>query len=1747
MAKRKEYNISVKANVTANLPPEEIKKLERQIRKIRGQVNVEGIDYSKVKALREYNNELREYNRQTERAKRNQGLTLGDYFAEARRKKQRELHEEFERNRPVLPQRQNVSLSHADLKRAMLSDIELETRLRHGAAVPIDSHTFVRNRGDVAYRAYLTRADPSTGRPGGNIVVVPFKHGPDLFQELSKMNVDMNSVNAITEVIRNLQKEPSSPYTRAILPPLLELRRHGIFDDSVFSSQLARIENRRGTQTLNRVMEAYIRELTRAGYPVQPSRLTGGLTHDYRSFQGSREWLKYLLQSGYAEQLLFDVQLPIQSLLAKPTTQFAFHILNSGVRPYIATEKAYQFAEQRGYNKIPGWESIRFDPEYYYDPVNYKTVEPRRVSKPGRRIAIIPSDDIYNPSYIPLTTGLKRNIAGFDPSIFNPEIASALTQAIYPKGGDVPAWDYMTNRYIRDFDYHKYIAYSSELEYLVRSGPITRSQLARNLEKQLFSGNIFSNTIGGLNRDMMYRADWFTDKRLLTTVPTYIDALSVMSGIAETLSKHLANAKEHGLFEYSSILNPNVSKYTGISLGDMLNMIDMFTVLSRRGVPSLHDAKNPLLGPGIFQHPANERELIALQSMLGDLPLYEFRQELYRLATIPDRNATLANLDIDERALEMNALANALKKIQDEEAAKERSAAEHIRGFRRGGSSLSNYFARLRREDPDDPDRGDPDAVRANRQARKMGKPAAVPWSRTLIPTFQALTGGGFSHKWRPEMFTEEQLALLSSDIIEKANAEIYNEINKSVLAEFQKQLGSKNVPGYLVQRATASRFNALFKTRGTGGKYDIMLLQKAFDLAGIPYEDMLSLDPEYETRGGFKYLGNIIPPSEFEEPIYKDPEEAKLRAELEELDRLRESIPHSDIDTRKYIVSRRAEIYSELERLQAIDDRAGIGRNYPAELEERADIIKIPGTDYEVIPREVDPSSSGASPRFLRHEAMFDNLMGKRLKNLQNYLKLSKNLKSLLPLAGVSLAAIAAGSIFGSPELAMMGAMPFALMGSTKKKPLTQDELLEKLNNAIERRDVLEKAVQSTSEPIRKKKLQEQLDNILNVIEDTERKYRNYDEYLKSFGQATPDKAPSDTPDYSSFLEYTPWKKGDDIYKVYGTLGYDIRGQGFPEEAITFQQTLREELSKLPFFQQHPEELENFKVYIATDTNFQNYDVGGRAFGTLRVRGKADLRKLGDVSDKEYAETAKQIDQVTKSVIDSTSATDKYAESMLVTAQATKDSGKELNTFAKYSEKMGRISWIFTLVSMNALGVFFSMMSVNNMLMQGINMVMTPLMDLDKLMQSYALSQAFVSKTGIDMKEIMEEQGITIQDVIDGWETMTGFISNIQWGLGMLGANILGDPDTYDAIQKAVEKIVRWLTDPETGKQLADVMENLADILPQLIRALPSILKVVGVLTTPFDPNAKEDDWLGNQSLFSLMLYGQIFSMFAMPILSIISLLYRIAQGILWLGGLISGWKAASTLLGGGEGALLGGGGALAGSKIYRKLFGNAPKGGYATGAAEMEALAAREIGLIPRISAMFTGPGSWMGKAAGPLGVLFALSSLVEPVGGNKKDYSWRTSGPIFGIDENGNIIQIGMMENKTPKSTPKFNNYPPGIDNNVPEWAKGISDIDPSNISEIYNKVYGTSNINFDQMGSNFNRNMTSMKETTEDAAVAAAAFNNNLTFAGFQRESGLNNVTFKQENHFEINVQGSLDEKSTPNLFSGLASLLAGRWS
>jgi len=253
---------------------------------------------------------------------------------------------------------------------------------------------------------------------------------------------------------------------------------------------------------------------------------------------------------------------------------------------------------------------------------------------------------------------------------------------------------------------------------------------------------------------------------------------------------------------------------------------------------------------------------------------------------------------------------------------------------------------------------------------------------------------------------------------------------------------------------------------------------------------------------------------------------------------------------------------------------------------------------------------------------------------------------------------------------------------------------------------------------------------------------------------------------------------------------------------------------------------------------------------------------------------------------------------------------------------------------------------------------------------------------------------------------------------------------------------------------------------------------------------------------------------------------------------------------MGMGEGAMLGGGGYLAGKGL-------APVGNpafAATGAQGLEWAAAGGSGVTGLSTAGLL-------KLAGIVGAVLtvegiAMKSAGVTPGSWATEEQWNTIYPGMSTSmtqktQKGDTMYWvpGFMDNIFGMNQPYINMSNEGLTNgsNAPEWASGISNIDPNNASDIYKWMYGTSNINFDQMGTNFSQNITAMNNATNNLAQPASAFNNNLTFDGFQQESGLDNVTFKQENHFEINVQGSLDDKSTPDLFKGLAGILAGRWS
>ncbi|MCK9328042.1 MAG: hypothetical protein M0P69_21280, partial [Bacteroidales bacterium] len=447
------------------------------------------------------------------------------------------------------------------------------------------------------------------------------------------------------------------------------------------------------------------------------------------------------------------------------------------------------------------------------------------------------------------------------------------------------------------------------------------------------------------------------------------------------------------------------------------------------------------------------------------------------------------------------------------------------------------------------------------------------------------------------------------------------------------------------------------------------------------------------------------------------------------------------------------------------------------------------------------------------------------------------------------------------SPDIAAMGAMPVAFMGITSSDDTEnlRAQYKQQLNDiATIKGDLQRERKLPGISPFRVSDIDAELGGL-----DFER-----NRIGGLLGALSPESKAASSETHASLLDYLPFQEGNNAYRFYASLGYDLKGSskgqsGFPKEVEDIKSRYISGASELSFFKQNPEQLKNLSAMINTITDFNDPAYGGTLKGTVNLAASLDLGK--DATQNMVDE----IDRYNKGFVQASGSTNKFGESILMTKDSVESTGKEINALTKYSKQIGKLSWSFTMLSMNALGVFFSMMSINNMLMQGVNMVLTPLTDLDKMMQSYALSTAFASKTGIDMTEAMKRAGVDLKDVTDGWETMTGFISNIQWGLGIFGAGLLKDEDTFKSIQSVVQSIVDWLSNPTNIDQVGKVITQMADVIPQLLDMMPTILTFLDYLTKPFNPNAKEDDWLGNQSVFSLMLYGQIGSMFAMPILS--------------------------------------------------------------------------------------------------------------------------------------------------------------------------------------------------------------------------------------------------------------------------------------
>lgn len=267
------------------------------------------------------------------------------------------------------------------------------------------------------------------------------------------------------------------------------------------------------------------------------------------------------------------------------------------------------------------------------------------------------------------------------------------------------------------------------------------------------------------------------------------------------------------------------------------------------------------------------------------------------------------------------------------------------------------------------------------------------------------------------------------------------------------------------------------------------------------------------------------------------------------------------------------------------------------------------------------------------------------------------------------------------------------------------------------------------------------------------------------------------------------------------------------------------------------------------------------------------DIRGMAEEDIKQKAEDltntlTKQFGEITTGYV---TVNDKYVPALEKGAKAT-------NMFIRAGDQLGKLSWSFTMLSMNALGVFFSMMSVVRILQQGLTMMFDPLKNVESLLEDIGWLQS----RGIDA-------GLTPTEAIDGWMKLKDLAAMFSTMMAKIGVKILDD-ETYRSLQNIISAIGDFLSKPEIVNIFQNIFKGLEKNMPGILGAFEGILKIL--------------EWIsGKEWLIPFVAWAGLIAWLAMPFLSIISAFLRIAQvSAIILGNwkLIAYWMGLTSAAGG-------------------------------------------------------------------------------------------------------------------------------------------------------------------------------------------------------------------------------------------------------
>ncbi|HPS39894.1 MAG TPA: hypothetical protein PL124_10810 [Candidatus Cloacimonadota bacterium] len=288
-----------------------------------------------------------------------------------------------------------------------------------------------------------------------------------------------------------------------------------------------------------------------------------------------------------------------------------------------------------------------------------------------------------------------------------------------------------------------------------------------------------------------------------------------------------------------------------------------------------------------------------------------------------------------------------------------------------------------------------------------------------------------------------------------------------------------------------------------------------------------------------------------------------------------------------------------------------------------------------------------------------------------------------------------------------------------------------------------------------------------------------------------------------------------------------------------------------------------------------------------LEVDQNIPLNKTNDYG-KKIEDTVTGFSQQTTGIEGSIKAMRTYDDSMENSTTWTDkliSKGKDINKF----------SWQLTMLSLGALGVYFSMMGIVGLIKQGASAIISPLQDLEGMIKNSILADVFgFGSTG------------SLADKIGASFNVQGGIASFTDALAGLGASIFGDPDVMASIKDTFLVLQKFFEDPNTKQTVRDIFKGIAESVQSIVNNAGPVLEVLKAAVTPTK----------NYPIVGGMMENAPFGLGDQSALSVGTTAMLYAAAVMGIG------SAASFVANaGGKGMMWGGKGIQAGQKVYRGL----------------------------------------------------------------------------------------------------------------------------------------------------------------------------------------------------------------------------------